>query len=34
VSLLKDREDEAFPTVLMINPTILEKSNECETEKE
>lgn len=34
VSLLKDREDEAFPTVLMINPKILEKSNECETEKE
>lgn len=34
VSLLKDREDESFPTVLMINPKILEKSNECETEKE
>jgi peptide deformylase len=34
VSLLKDREDEAFPTVMMLNPEILEFSNECEIEKE
>lgn len=34
VSLLKDREDENFSTVMMINPTILEHSEECETEWE
>lgn len=34
VSLLKDREDESFPTVMMINPEILEFSQDCEIEKE
>lgn len=34
VSLLKDREDENFQTLLMINPTILEHSTECEVDKE
>lgn len=34
VSLLQTREDESFPTILMINPEILEFSQECETEKE
>ncbi len=34
VSLLKDREDESFPTVMMINPEILEHSTECEIEWE
>lgn len=34
VSLLKDREDENFKTVMMINPEITEHSNntECDTE--
>ena len=34
VSLLKDREDDNFKTVMMINPEILEHSNEknCDTE--
>ncbi|NVP17751.1 peptide deformylase [Candidatus Gracilibacteria bacterium] len=34
VSLLKDREDENFKTVMMINPEILEHSNitECDSE--
>lgn len=34
VSLLKDREDEKFPTIVMINPKILEKSEECDIERE
>ncbi len=34
VSLLKNREDESFPTVLMINPKILDFSQECESEQE
>lgn len=34
VSLLRDRDDEIFPTVMMINPKILEHSNECEIENE
>ena len=34
VSLLKDRDDENFSTVMMINPTILEHSKECEIEWE
>lgn len=34
VSLLKDREDESFRTIMMINPKILEKSNEIECENE
>jgi len=28
VSLLKDREDESFPTIMMINPEILEHSTD------
>ena len=34
VSLLKDRDDDRFQTVLMMNPKILQKSVECEIEKE
>ena len=34
VSLLKDRDDENFRTVMMLNPKILEKSNDTEIEKE
>lgn len=34
VSLLKDRDDENFPTVLMINPEILEKSEDTEVDQE
>lgn len=34
VSLLKDREDESFSTVMMINPEILEHGVECEIEWE
>ena len=34
VSLLKDRDDEDFSTVLMINPEILEHGEETEEENE
>lgn len=34
VSLLKDREDENFPTAMMLNPEILEHSIATECEKE
>ncbi len=34
VSLLKNRDDENFSTIMMINPNILEHSNECEIEWE
>lgn len=34
VSLLKDWEDESFQTVMMLNPKILDHSNECEIEWE
>lgn len=34
VSLLKNRDDENFQTVMMINPEILEHSIECEIEWE
>jgi peptide deformylase len=34
VSLLKDREDEKFSTIMMINPVILEMSEETCMEKE
>ncbi|MDD5769552.1 MAG: peptide deformylase [Candidatus Gracilibacteria bacterium] len=34
VSLLRDREDENYQTVLMINPEILEKSQETDIETE
>ncbi len=34
VSLLKDREDENFSTIIMINPDILEHSEEKELDKE
>lgn len=34
VCLLKDRDDENFPTVMMINPKILSSSKELETENE
>ena len=34
VSLLKDREDEKFPTVVMINPIITDSSEETCIEKE
>lgn len=34
VSLIKDREDENFPTIIMINPEILEYSEEKELDKE
>lgn len=34
VSLLKDREDENYQTIMMINPEILEKSKETFTENE
>lgn len=34
VSLLKNRDDENFSTVMMINPEILEKSNDTDLENE
>lgn len=34
VSLLKDREDEKFPTVIMMNPIIIDSSEETCIEKE
>lgn len=34
VSLLKDREDENFSTVMMINPEIIEKSHATQTDFE
>ena len=34
VSLLKNHNDENFPTIMMINPEILEKSNETDYENE
>lgn len=34
VSLLKDREDENFPTIMMINPEIIEFSKDAEIESE
>lgn len=34
VSLIKDWEDENFPTIIMINPEILEYSEEKELDKE
>lgn len=34
VSLLKDRDDESFPTLLMINPEIIQTWSECEIESE
>ena len=34
VSLLKDRDDENFKTVMMLNPEIIEFSNNCEIENE
>lgn len=34
VSLLKDRDDENFSTVMMINPEIVEKSNDTDLENE
>jgi peptide deformylase len=34
VSLLRDREDEDFKTVMMINPEILEHSETTDTEEE
>jgi peptide deformylase len=34
VSLIKDREDENFSTIIMINPEILEHSEEKELDKE
>lgn len=34
VSMLKDREDENFQTIMMINPEILEKSNDTDKENE
>jgi len=34
VSLLKDRDDENFPTLMMINPEILEHSNTLEKDIE
>ncbi len=34
VSLLKNRDDENFSTIMMINPNILEHSTECEIEGE
>lgn len=34
VSLLKDREDENFKTVIMINPEIIEHSNNTECDME
>lgn len=34
VSLLRDWEDEGFPTILMMNPKILEKSEETCSERE
>lgn len=34
VSLLRERDDENFPTVMMINPKILEHSRQCEIENE
>lgn len=34
VSLLKDREDDNFPTFIMINPEILEYSDDTEVDQE
>jgi peptide deformylase len=34
VSLLKDWEDETYPTIIMINPEILEHSNERQISEE
>jgi len=34
VSLLKDREDENFSTIMMINPEIIEHSNDKNTDSE
>ena len=34
VSLLKDWDDENYPTIMMINPKILDASKECEIEWE
>ncbi len=34
VSLIKDWEDEKFPTIMMVNPVILEKSEETCIERE
>lgn len=34
VSLLKDWDDENYPTIMMINPKILDASQECEIEWE
>ncbi|MDD3302954.1 MAG: peptide deformylase [Candidatus Gracilibacteria bacterium] len=34
VSLLRDREDEKFPTIIMMNPKILESSEDTCIEKE
>jgi len=34
VSLLRDREDENFSTIMMINPAIIEHNNKKESEKE
>ena len=34
VSLLKDREDENFKTIMMINPEIIEHSNHTECDNE
>lgn len=33
-SLLKDRDDESFPTFIMFNPEILEHTDECESDEE
>jgi len=34
VSLLKDRDDESFPTVMMMNPVVLEHSTDTDQENE
>ncbi len=34
VSLIKDWEDEKFPTIMMVNPVIIENSKETCTERE
>lgn len=34
VSLLRNRDDEMFPTLMMINPEIIEHTQECEIEWE
>lgn len=34
VSLLKDRDDENSPTLMMINPEVLEHTQECESDIE